>query len=202
MLKKLALVSMLSLSVIGLVGCNSGVKMATDLKEKVTGLDMNVKTYNEDSQVIDSFSGKSISIQKEGKFEEKDAEGSVTRNSSVINLTVGGKEIIHVGSSLIAKDKRLYDVFDDYSKTADFKNTDRSIPIINRMVNNFKNMTTGKKMMILIRSQSGMPLATFEGDSVSYYSSDVDKATEFIIDGKYLFVYRCDYSIYEKDLLD
>ncbi|MCM3273784.1 DUF5052 family protein [Paenibacillus elgii] len=56
-------------------------------------------------------------------------------------------------------------------------------------------------MLILIRSQSGQPLATFVGNKVSYFATDIDKSTAFLIDGKYLFIYRCDYTIYDLSLL-
>ena len=70
------------------------------------------------------------------------------------------------------------------------------------MMNSMKNQTSGNQLAILIRSQTGKPLATFVGDDVSYYSTDVDKSTAFIIDGKFLFVYRCDYTIYHLDNLE
>jgi hypothetical protein len=70
------------------------------------------------------------------------------------------------------------------------------------MVNGVKNLTTGQKLLILIRSQTGKPLATFAGKDVSYFTTDIDKSTGFIIDGKYLFVYRCDYTVYDLALLD
>ena len=69
------------------------------------------------------------------------------------------------------------------------------------MVNSWGNITTGRSKVVLVRSQSGKPLATFAGDEVSYFSTGIDKSTGIMIDGKYLFIYRCDYSIYDTELL-
>lgn len=114
------------------------------------------------------------------------------RKSGVLNITIGGKQIIHVGSSLALYEKGLINVSEEYNK---------SIPFINRMVNDARNLMLGQKKLILIRSQTGKPLATFVGDKVTYFSTDVDKSTGIIIDGKLLFIYRCDYTIYDLDLL-
>ena len=69
------------------------------------------------------------------------------------------------------------------------------------MVNELKNYTTGKDKIILVRSQSGQPLATFAGDDVSYYATDIENSTALLIDGEFLFIYRCDYTIYDTELL-
>ena len=84
----------------------------------------------------------------------------------------------------------------------DLNSFDRSVPFINRMVNDLQNLTTGKEKIVLIRSQSGQPLATFAGDNVSYFATEMDKSTGIMIDGKYLFIYRCDYTIYDLALLN
>ncbi|WP_375709179.1 DUF5052 family protein [Sporosarcina sp. NCCP-2222] len=44
----------------------------------------------------------------------------------------------------------------------------------------WKNITSGKSKVILIRSQLGKPLATFLGvlgDDFSYFATDIDKST-------------------------
>ena len=107
----------------------------------------------------------------------------------------------HVGSSLVMAEDGLYDIFGEYAKTVDINNTDRSIPIINSIVNSFKNVTSGKEKTILIRSQNGTPLATYVGNKVSIFSVDIPKTTAFLVDNKVLLVYRCDYTVYDTALL-
>lgn len=203
-LKKLSFIAVpvLALSVF-LAGCeiNFMQKGLGDLNEALNGRTVQIQTYDTDSNIIDKISGKSVSFSADDKFALKDSDGNTTEKSSVINMTVGGKEALHVGSSMIAYEDGLTNIFDEYAKSVDISNNDRSVPVINRIVNKMKNLTTGKDTIILIRSQTGKPLATFAGNDVSYYVSDIDKATEFLIDGKLMLVYRCDFSVYEKDLL-
>lgn len=193
--------TILVLSTLLLTGCNSLFNEAGKMKEALKGREAIIQTYDEESNVIDRMEGKSISISSDNKFITVDSEGMVTEKSSVISFTIGGESVVHVGSSLILHETGLENVFEEYSKQIDLKNLDRSTPFVNRMINDMKNMTTGKSKVILVRSQSGKPLATFVGDNVSYFATEVDKSTGLLVDGKYLFIYRADYTIYDANLL-
>ena len=61
--------------------------------------------------------------------------------------------------------------------------------------------SSGLNSFILLISQNGKPLATYVGDSVSVFSVDIPKTTAFLVDGKILIVYRCDYTVYDTALL-
>lgn len=169
--------------------------MLSDADENLNGKEMVIQSYDDDSNIIDQVKGKSISITADDTF------GNGAGSSNVINFTVGGKQMLQVGSSTIAYEKGVHNYLDDYLKTVDIENQDRSIPFLNRMINDLKNATTGKDMVILVRNQTGKPIATFIGNDVSYFASDVEKATEFLVDGKLVFVYRCNISAYDMDLL-
>lgn len=184
-----------------LTGCNLLEQNFSDIKSAFKGREAVIQTYDEESNIIDRVSGKSVDISPENKFSISDSQGKTVEKSSVINLTVGGKSMMHVGSSLIMREKGLVDVFDEYAKTVDISNHDRSIPFVNRMVNEMKNLTTGQRFLVMIRSQTGKPLATFVGNDVSYFATDIDKSTMFRIDNRSLFVYRCDYTIIDLSLL-
>ena len=200
-MKKSISISLIVALVLTLAGCNWFEKKLGDLKEALVGREMIIQTYDENSQLIDRVQGKSVSIKADDEFELTDVDGNVVEKSSVLNVTVGGNEIIHVGSSLISHELGLENIFDVYAKSIDLDNFDRSVPFVNRMVNELKNYTTGKDKIVLIRSQSGQPLATFAGDDVSYYATDIENSTALLIDGEFLFIYRCDYTIYDTELL-
>lgn len=200
-MKKWMFVSIVLTATIVLSGCNWLEMKFGNIKEQFIGRELTIQTYDENSQLIDRVQGKSVSIEADENFSLKDVEGNTVEKSSVLNITVGGKQMLHVGSSLIAYEDGLEDLFDLYSQQVDLENFDRSVPFINRMVNDLANYTTGKEKIVLIRSQSGQPLATFAGEDVSYYATEMDKSTGLLIDGHYLFIYRCDYTIYDLSLL-
>ncbi|HEM5319030.1 TPA: DUF5052 family protein [Streptococcus suis] len=185
-----------------LSACQSISNWWKNTKEEWIGLEMTVRTYDENSQLIDEMSGRSLSISRNEEFDSVDAEGYSNADSSVLKVTLGNYEIDHVGSSLIAAEEGLEDLYAKYQTTVDIANYDRSIPLVNRMVSSLKNDFTGKAKVVLIRSQNGTPLATYVGDKVSLYASDAPKTSELLIDGKRLIIYRCDYTIYDRELLE
>lgn len=182
-------------------GCNFLTNEFGKLSSAFKGREAIYQSYNEDSEVIDRIEADAIDIGADDKFATKDSEGNITKASGVLSLTIGKETMVHVGSSAIIAEKGLVNVFEEFAKKVDIENFDRAVPFLNRMVNDLKNLTTGQDYVILIRSQTGKPLATYVGNDVSYFATDIDKSTGIIIDGKYLFIYRCDYSIIPMSLL-
>lgn len=201
MKKKLLLLLTCGFTCVFLAGCQAVDNYLKNLEEDFEGLTMVVRTFDEDSQVIDRIEGKSMSFSRNSDFDKRDNEGKTTSLGHVLKITIGKHEIDHVGSSLVAEEKGLHDIFADYRKTVDLKNDNSDVPIINRIVSAYKNDFTGKSKVVLIRSQKGTPLATYSGDKVSINSSSVPNTTELLIDGKRLLIYRCDYTIYDLALL-
>ncbi|MBO0444255.1 DUF5052 family protein [Vagococcus fluvialis] len=199
--KLLKTLPVLVLLTVLLSGCTDLLNWGKDFKQDFKGLDMVVQTYDNDSQLIDSIKGKSVKIEKDTTFDRKDSEGETRKESKVLSITVGGENMTHVGSSLIAYEDGMTNVFEEYAKTVKIDNQNKSVPMLNSMVNEFQNDFTGKSKTILIRSQNGSPLATFTGDSIRMSDTDVPSSTNFLIDGKRLFVYRCDYTVYDNKLL-
>lgn len=200
MKKKLLLLLTCGFTCIFLAGCQAVDNYLKNLEEDFEGLTMVVRTFDEDSQVIDRIEGKSMSVSRNTDF-DKYKNGETTSLGHVLKITIGKHEIDHVGSSLVAEEKGLRDLFAEYRKMVDLKNDDSDIPIINRIVSAYKNDFTGKSKVILIRSQKGTPLATYSGDKVSINDSDIPNTTELLVDGKRLLIYRCDYTIYDLALL-
>ncbi|KXT75159.1 hypothetical protein STRDD10_00433 [Streptococcus sp. DD10] len=202
MKKKWVVLVVLLLSLISLSACQTIENLFKNAKEEWVGLKMTVRTFDENAQLIDQMSGKSLSISRNEEFDSIDSEGNSKADSSVLKVTLGGYEIDHVGSSLIASEDGLMDLFAKYQTTVDIASAAQDVPIVNRMVSDLKNDFTGKKKIILIRSQNGTPLATYAGDKVSLFGSDAPKTSELLIDGKRLVIYRCDYTIYDRELLE
>lgn len=195
--RKRSVFIVLALTVVLLSGCQDIAHMFKGFEESFKGLEMTIQTYDEESNVIDKITGKSVSIKRDTEF-DTDSE---SKDSSVMKITVGSNEMHHVGSSMIIAETGLENVFEEYTKTVDIENLDRGVPFINTMVNDVKASFTGKEKVILIRSQNGTPLATYSGDKVSLYKTGVPKSTGILIDDLYLFIYRADYTIYDIDML-
>ena len=131
MKKKYLIILLLTIGLITLSGCQMIENWIKNAKEEWVGLEMTVRTYDENSQLIDQMSGKSLSISRNEEFDSVDAEGNSKEDSSVLKITLGKYEIDHVGSSLIAEEKGLKDVFAQYQKTADVEENSHAVPVLN-----------------------------------------------------------------------
>lgn len=187
--------SLILVSVVFLAGCQMIDNLFLDIREEVTGISGTIQTYDEESRIIDQIKGKSVAFSANNEFADEYGNGSV------LDVTVSGKQVTHVGSTLLFYEDGLTNIFDEFAEKVDIETMDRAVPLVNRMVNEFKNTYFGTDKVILIRSQSGNPLATFVGDNVSITSMEVDKMTKITIDGKRIYIYRADYTIYDTSLL-
>lgn len=194
--------TLLIVSVMLLSGCQALTEFISGFKQDFTGLTMTVQTYDEQAQLIDSITGRSVSIARETEFDSKDSDGYSNRDSQVLNIQIGGHTVTHVGSSLIAAEQGLKDLTLEIPNKVELYDTRSNLPFISRMQDQLGQTLFGKKKTVLIRSQNGTPLAVYSGDNVSYFKTDVPKSTGLIVDGKLLFIYRCDYTIYDSALLD
>lgn len=172
------------------------------VQEKFTGIETTLQTYDDDGQALDKMVGKSVAIDADKQFSLYNEDGDEIKKSQVLKITVGGHEAIHVGSSLIAYEKGLDNILDEYSETITIDNTNRTVPFVNKFVSDMKNRFQGMDKVVLIRSQSGKPIATFAGNKVVFKETEIEKSTALLIDGKLLFIYRSDYSIYDRALLE
>jgi hypothetical protein len=200
-LKRVVVVGLIAIGLVTMTGCQKVSFWLKNFQQNFTGISMTVRTFDEDSRVIDEITGRNVSIKRDKTFDTENSDGTANSDSSVLKLTVGSNELTHVGSSMVVSEKGLKDVFDEYAQTVDVTSFDRGIPVLNDMVHKLKAEFTGMKKTILIRSQNGTPLATYVGDKVTTYKTDVPKSTGLLIDNRYLFIYRCEYTIYDTALL-
>ena len=200
-IKKPTLIILL-LSLFTLTGCQAIEEFMSEFRQDFVGLTMKVQSYDEEAQLIDSITGKSVSIERDSEFDSYTSEGGSKNDSQVLNIQIGGQTMTHVGSSLIAAENGLEDLTNQVENKVDLYDKRSNLPFISRLQDSVGQTFFGKKKTIMIRSQNGTPLAVYSGDKVSYFKTDVPKSTGLLIDGKYLFVYRCDYTIYDNNLLN
>ena len=120
----------------------------------------------------------------------------------MLNIQVGGKQMYHVGSAMVMQEDGITNVLDDTNARAEVYDESSSVPFLTRLKNQFQNDFTGKSMTVLVRSQQGVPLGVYTGNDVSTFAAkDIPNSTALLIDGKRLFLYRVEFSIYDTSLL-
>ena len=190
-----------------LTGCAKVGSIINDIHGSLTGNNYTVYTYDNYGNQTLKTSGKKISIT--GNKIETTSYGSDGRAvtgydlSSVITITIDGKEIESCGDTCVFVQKELQPEvdfsLDEISSNGGNGITDNAAlaKVLNRYKHDF-----GKSRVVVIKSQLGQPIAAFSGDDVYWeIPDDLPKMTKLMVDGKALYIHRANYQIIDKNLL-
>lgn len=206
-INRTTLVILIALAALLLLCCGGGIYVAvkrSGADQKIamdwSGITASVKSFDQNGNPIDSVHGKSIGIDRDTRFDTTDEKGQSNADSKVLLISVGGSTMSHVGSSLLIIQDGLTDIKAELHIT--FDNNSNGRPWLNRLHEQGSALWGGKSKTILVRSQNGTPIAVFAGKNVITRATTMPTSTWFEVDGRYLFVYRCDYTVYDTVLLN
>ena len=205
MKKKLsALLSVVAILVVmGLSGCSFLESKLNSFKGSLVGVSYTADFYDNYGAQFFTASGDKIDIDGNYVDDGYDTEGNITSYlSSVITITIDGKEIEACGNTVIFEEKGL-------SPDVEFSLTDvesdssglSGLTSISKVINKFKNYF-GKSRVVLIQSQLGVPIRAYSGDDVYWeIPDDLPKMTKLMIDGKALYIHRANFEIIDTELI-
>ena len=123
--------------------------------------------------------------------------------SSVITITIDGRQLISCGDTCVFYDKRLTPEYEFYlDKIESDSSGILDSTLISGKVNSIKN-EFGKPMVVVIKSQMGAPIYAFSGEKVYWeIQEDLPRFTKLMIDGKALYIHRANFQIVDKALMD
>ena len=191
---------------LALSGCALLDSKVHSLKGKLIGVSYNAEFYDNYGAKFLNVSGENIDI--EGNVVEEsglDSEGSTTTNyslSSVVTITIDGKQIESCGNTIIFAENGLKpDVDFSLSDIDSSANGITSLTSVARVVNKYKNYF-GKSEVVVIQSQLGVPICAYSGEEVYWeIPDDLPKMTKLMIDGKALYIHRANFEIIDKNLI-
>jgi len=192
MKKKLSIFMMIMMIfLIAFTGCTKLKSTFKDLTAETIGLSRDFYVYDDFGNATMTVSGNST-----------DMESSEVDN--VILITIDGYTWQHVGSSMIAAEKGVKNLVDEYNLETNIdsgKNGTGILMSLDRKINNFKSKMTGLRRVLVIKNQSGVIVGVYEGNKVLVEESSLPQSTKILIDGKRMTIYRCDYEIFEQGML-
>lgn len=191
-----------------LSGCALLDNEVNELNGSITGNTYNASFYSNEGEKFMDMSGQKIdltsNIVKE-KMYSSDGWGYTKTLSSVVTVTIDGKEVESCGSTMIFAEKGLSPEVDFKSPEVINSKTDGSLSdnvIIANMVNRYKNYF-GKSRVVVIQSQLGDPICAYSGDKVYWkVCENLPKTTKLMIDSKALYIHRANFQIIDKSLLN
>ncbi|MGE5626556.1 MAG: DUF5052 family protein [Solirubrobacterales bacterium] len=201
-LSKITLILLSIMLVLGLSGCAKLSGYVEKIQGKLIGDDFKILSYDDYGNNTLTAQGRNINIGLFKNFanSSKDSTGF---KSEVLEITVEGKQLLHVGSTMVFAEKGV-DMIKDYDITwmqnAVTKGQGTFVPL-DRTINSVANLI-GKKKTIIVRSQMGIIIGVYQGNEVMVeVPSDLPKTTRIIIDGKSLYIYAADYDIFDTGAL-
>jgi len=182
----LILVLLVLTTSIGCTALKSGMK---DLSAEWIGLERTFRVYDDFGNETMVVTGDNTDMQP-------------SEVSNVLMIEVDGSRWQHVGSTMIAHETGLKNVVEGYSDALNLSGDGSGITSVNKALNQFFSTTTGLERVVIIKTQTGVPIAVFEGDKVLIEESALPQTTKILIDDKRLHVYRADLEVIEKSLFD
>lgn len=208
--KKVLFVALILVVVLGIVGCGvAGFSSSlNDLSGTIKGNTYSCQFYSNSGELFMTAEGKNINLTANIVNEytySGEAWVQTEAMSSVITITIDGKQMESCGSTILFAEKGLEpDVEFDTSdiKISSDANGIGDLTIVAETVNKYKNYF-GKETIVLIQSQLGDPICAYSGKDVYWeVCEDLPKTTKLMVDGKALYIHRANFQIIDKDLLD
>lgn len=178
-----------------------------DLKGSIKGNTYECQFYSNSGELFMTAEGKNIKLSPNivDEYTYSGEYWEITETmSSVLSITIDGKQIESCGSTVLFVEKGLkpdveFDTADIHiSSDADGLG---DWAVIAETVNKYKNYF-GKGTVVVIQSQLGDPICAFSGDDVYWeVSEDLPKTTKLMVDGKALYIHRANFQIIDKELL-
>lgn len=199
-LKKILIVGLVLVTVVTASACNVISNITNKIEGALLGDDYKILSYDDYGNNTLTIQGNRVNI---GIFENEANSGSDGFKSEVLEITIDGHQLLHVGSTAVFAERGVKTVKDfdfDYLKDITAKGLSTVVPL-DRSVNSLKNFL-GDDKVIIIKSQLGVVVGVYQGKNVTVeIPADLPKMTRLIVDGKSLYIYRADYEIMDTALL-
>ena len=202
---------MVVMSLIISLSLTAGAKLQSgvhDLHGSIVGNEYNIDIFDNTGVRTLKSHGKRIDIDNnivEEKTYSSDSDLwlSTKTLSSVITITIDGKQLISCGDTCVFYDTRLVPDYEFYLNDVESDSSGiMDSVLISGMVNSIKNQF-GKPMVVVIKSQMGAPIYAFSGNKVFWeVEEDLPRFTKLMIDNKALYIHRANFQIIDKALLD
>lgn len=201
-------IAIILILIAGIAGCAQMQSGIHDLHGSIIGNEYNIDIFDNSGIRTLKSHGKKIDIDnnivEEKTYAADTDQWYTTKNlSSVITITIDGKQLISCGDTCIFYDKRLSPEYEFYLDQIESDSSGLlSSTLISGKVNSIKNKF-GKPMVVVIKSQMGAPIYAFSGNKVYWeIEEDLPRFTKLMIDGKALYIHRANFQVIDKALLD
>lgn len=211
MKKKIAILLTTVLTMILMSGCD-WAQFDSDVQEmegSIKGCTYNCMFFDNHGELFMTATGENINMSsnvvKEETYNADDGWGYTKTLSSVVTITIDGRQMESCGSTMIFAEDSLspdveFEPITHIESESSGSLTDWSS--IAAILNQYKN-SFGKPMVVVVQSQLGDPICAYSGNDVYWeVCEDLPKTTKLMIDGQALYIHRANFQIIDKTLID
>lgn len=166
--------------------------------------------YGADGQIVFEAKCASMYFERDTTYDVYNTDMKLVEPSSVIRVNCGNQQFSTVGfTSVYMSDGAKASLMANSQQFADLRvaNNNRSIPIINFLWRDIKNLFVGTARVAQICDQNNNPILAFGAEGVTGYATEVAKSTMFKLDQPgskpdgYVWVSRGSYTVLDTALL-
>ena len=197
----------LAVIVLGASGCAAVSNFFNNVKGDLIGNSYTISAYDNEGNRTLEMSGDKVSLSGNKVSSSSSSDGeTISTLSSVVTVTIDGKEVESCGDTLIFEGDGLTPVVDFATERLQNieSSTDGGISentLLARPLNAWET-AFGKKRVCVIKSQDGTFLTAYAGDEITWdIPDDLPKTTKLLIDGKPLYIHRANFQIIDAELL-
>ncbi len=198
--KKMGIIALLIVLSLALSGCAAILDKIAVIRGDLVGGNYQISVYDHYANKTLTLDGSKITVGLLENDAYNDVE-STGFESSVLEITVNGKQMIQVGNTVIFAQEGL-DMIEDYEVPTDISvNSGGGFVPFDRFINDLKNKI-GKEKIVIVSSQMGIPIGVYQGEDVYVTVPDnLPKMTRLNIDGKSLYIHRANYVILDTEMI-
>lgn len=175
-------------------GCTKERSALKDTQADLLGLSRSVSVYDFDGVRTEYYEGDNVRLDK-------------SDIPNAILVTMDGRSMTMVGNTALILEKGIQNKMDDPEFMTEFSSIQAELSqpqgggsgfaFLDKRWNKLLSGVSGLKRILIVKSESGQIIGVFQGKNVLLESSDLEKTTKILIDGKRMHLHRTNYTIIE-----
>ncbi len=166
--------------------------------------------YGADGQVVFEAKCASMAFTRDTEYDVYNIDMKLVEPSSVVKVNCGNQQFSTVGcTSVYVSDGAAASLMANSQQFAELrvKNNNRSVPIINFLWRDVKNVFVGTARVAQLCDQNNNPIMAFGAQGVTGYATEIAKSTMFKLDNDtrpdgYVWISRGSYTVLDTKLLN
>lgn len=177
-------------------GCTKERSALKDTQADLLGLSRSISVYDFDGTRTEYYEGDNVRLDK-------------SEIANAILITMDGRSMTMVGNTALILEKGIENKLDDPAFMTEFQSIQAELTqplgggsgftFLDKRWNKLISGVSGLKRVLIVKSESGAIIGVFQGKNVLLETSDLEKTTKILIDGKRMHLHRTNFTIIELD---